>query len=64
MLDGTSCNSQSEPQDVIIDDLSATGFRTAIAMGLTIGDVTTLEIFGIGLRPARVLRESKGHYGC
>jgi hypothetical protein len=64
MLDGTLRNPQSEPQDVIIDDLSATGFRTATAMGLTIGDVITLGIFGVGLRPARVLRESKGHYGC
>ena len=64
MLDGTLRNSEAEPHDVIIDDLSASGFRTGIPMGLVVGDVITLGIFGVGLRPARVLRDSDGYYGC
>lgn len=64
MLDGTLRNAQAEPQDVVIDDLSATGFRTVMAMGLEIGDVITLGIFGVGLRTAQVMRVSDGQYGC
>jgi hypothetical protein len=64
MLDGTLRSPQAVPQDVIIDDLSAGGFRTGVAMGLVVGDVITLGIFGVGLRPARVMRESDGSYGC
>lgn len=64
MLDGTLRNPQAEPQDVIIDDLSATGFRTVLAMGLAVGDVITLGVFGVGLRSAQVMRKSEGQYGC
>lgn len=64
LLDGTLRNPQAEPQDVVIDDLSATGFRTATACGLAVGDVITLGIFGVGLRTARVQRADEGHYGC
>ncbi|MBI0477206.1 PilZ domain-containing protein [Sphingomonas sp. MA1305] len=64
LLDGTLRNPQAEPQDVVIDDLSATGFRTATARGLAVGDTITLGIFGVGLRTARVQRASDGHYGC
>ena len=63
-LDGTLRNPQAEPQDVVIDDLSVTGFRTASAYGLAVGDVITLGVFGVGLRNARVRRESGGNYGC
>ncbi|MGR6331244.1 PilZ domain-containing protein [Sphingomonas sp. XXL09] len=64
LLDGTLRNPQAEPQDVVIDDLSATGFRTATARGLAVGDTITLGIFGVGLRTARVQRADDGHYGC
>lgn len=64
LLDGTLRNPQAEPQDVVIDDLSATGFRTATARGLVVGDIITLGIFGVGLRTARVQRADDGHYGC
>jgi hypothetical protein len=63
-LDGTLRNAQAEPHDVVIDNLSATGFRTAKMAGIAVGDVITLGIFGIGLRSAAVLRESDGHHGC
>jgi len=63
-LDGTLRDAQAEPHDVVIDDLSATGFRTVAIAGVAVGDVITLGIFGIGLRSAAVLRESDGHYGC
>ncbi len=63
-LDGTLRDAQAEPHDVVIDDLSATGFRTAAIAGVAVGDVITLGIFGIGLRSAAVLRESDRHYGC
>lgn len=64
MLDGTLRNLRAEPQDVVIDDLSATGFRTTAALNVAIGDDITLGVFGVGLRAARVLRESNGAYGC
>jgi hypothetical protein len=64
LLDGTLRNPQAEPQDVVIDDLSASGFRTATARGLAVGDTITLGIFGVGLRTARVQRAGDGHYGC
>lgn len=64
LLDGTLRNARAEPQDVVIEDLSATGFRTAKAAGIAVGDVITLGIFGIGLRSASVQRESDGQHGC
>ena len=63
-LDGTLRNPQAEPQDVVIDELSVTGFRTASAHGLAVGDIITLGVFGVGLRNARVQRESNENYGC
>lgn len=63
-LDGTLRNTNAVPQDVVIDDLSATGFRTTSATGLSINDVITLGIFGVGLRSAQVSRESDDSYGC
>lgn len=63
-LDGTLRNPRAEPHDVTIEDLSATGFRTAQMTGIEIGDVVTLGIFGVGLRSAAVMRNDKGSYGC
>ena len=40
LLDGTLRNPQAEPQDVVIDDLSASGFRTATARG----DASTIRV--------------------
>lgn len=64
MIDGTLRNARAEPQDVVIDDLSATGFRTKFAAGLAVGDVVTLGLYGAGLRSARVMRESEGRFAC
>lgn len=64
MIDGTLRNARAEPQDVVIDDLSATGFRTKFASGLAVGDVVTLGLYGAGLRSARVMRESEGRFAC
>lgn len=63
-LDGTLRNTNAVPQDVVIDDLSVTGFRTTSAIGLAVSDVITLGIFGVGLRSAKVSRESDDSYGC
>lgn len=62
-LDGTLRDTSTLPQDVVIDDLSATGFLTS-AIGLSVNDVITLGIFGIGLRSAHVSRKSVESYGC
>lgn len=64
VIDGTLRNTRSEPQDVVIEDLSATGFRTKSAAGLAVGDVVTLGLYGAGLRSARVMRESDGRFAC
>ena len=63
-LDGTLRDTSAVPQDVVIDDLSATGFRTTSATVLSVNDVITLGIFGVGLRSAQVSRKSGDSYGC
>lgn len=64
VIDGTLRNTHAEPQDVVIEDLSATGFRMKSAAGLAVGDVVTLGLYGAGLRSARVMRESDGRFAC
>lgn len=63
-IDGTLRNAYAEPQDVVVEDLSATGFRTDFATGLAIGDIVTLGLYGAGLRSARVMREDSGRFAC
>ena len=63
-LNGTLRNPERKPADVVVVDLSKTGFRVNVASGIAIGDVVTLAIYGIGLRSAWVIREMDQQYGC
>lgn len=63
-LNGTLRNPERKPTDVVVVDLSKTGFRVNVASGIAIGDVVTLAIYGIGLRSAWVIREMERQYGC
>lgn len=63
-IDGTLRNARAEPQDVVIDDLSATGFRTNAGLNVAVDDEITLGVFGVGLRAARVLRACDDGFGC
>ncbi len=63
-LNGTLRNPERKPADVVVVDLSKTGFRVNVASGIAIGDVVTLAIYGIGLRSAWVIREMEQQYGC
>jgi hypothetical protein len=63
-LNGTLRNPERKPADVVVVDLSKTGFRVNVTSGIAIGDVVTLAIYGIGLRSAWVIRETEQQYGC
>lgn len=63
-IDGTLRNARAEPQDVVIDDLSATGFRINSGLNVAVDDEITLGVFGVGLRAARVLRACDNGFGC
>jgi hypothetical protein len=63
-LDSTLRNADAEPFDVMVEDLSATGFRVPAVADLMIGDMVTIGISGIGLRRAVVVRASDDKYGC
>jgi hypothetical protein len=63
-IGSTLRNAAAEPFDVMIEDLSATGFRVPAVADLAIGDMITLGIPGVGLRRAVVVRASDDTYGC
>lgn len=64
VLNGTLRNPERKPADVVVVDLSKTGFRVNVTSGIAIGDVVTLAIYGIGLRSAWVIRETEQQFGC
>jgi hypothetical protein len=52
------------PHDVLIEDLSASGFRMLSAVDLAIGAPITLGLPTVGRRMARVVRQAGEQYGC
>ncbi len=63
-LDATLRKPDQQPVDILIEDLSVTGFRMAGAARLALDAIVTVGISGVGRREARVVRQSDDHYGC
>uniref|UniRef100_UPI0035CBA8A1 PilZ domain-containing protein n=1 Tax=uncultured Sphingomonas sp. TaxID=158754 RepID=UPI0035CBA8A1 len=63
-LDATLRDAQARPIAVEIEDISATGFRMQTSTLLAVDDEITIGIAGLGMRPARVVRQQDTYYGC
>ncbi len=66
MLDvgGTLRHVPHLPIDVVIEDLSSTGFRMRTHADLDLQETVTIGIPGIGQRAALIVRCSEGGFGC
>ena len=63
-LDATVRNASARPFDVVIEDLSATGFRMIGGPILDIGAPVSIGFAGIGVQPARLTRLHGDSYAC
>jgi hypothetical protein len=63
-LDATVRNAAELPSDVVIEDLSATGFRMVGGPHMEIGSAVSIGFAGIGVRSARLVRHDEGSYAC
>jgi hypothetical protein len=63
-LDATVRNAAARPYDVVVEDLSATGFRMVGSPAMTVGDRMSIGFAGIGVQPARLTRMHADSYGC
>lgn len=63
-LDGTLRNPDWKPFDVVVDELSSTGFRVPATTHLDVGAAVSLGLPGVGMCPAQVVRRTAEQYGC
>lgn len=63
-LDGTMRDTDRTPHDVVIEDLSLTGFRVPTGANLNLTDLISLGLPGVGKRPARVIWKAGERCGC
>jgi hypothetical protein len=63
-LDATLRDATSRPIGVEIDNISASGFSMVTTTALSIGDLITVGIAGLGMQPAIVVRHDAPNYGC
>ncbi len=64
-LDGTLRQQDNQrPVDVMIEDLSATGFRMSCSERLSLDATVSIGIAGLGRHTARVVRSAAPFYGC
>lgn len=61
---GTLRHVRNVPIDVIVEDLSATGFRMRTHTNLNLQEKVTIGIPGIGQRAAHVVRHTTDGFGC
>lgn len=54
----------TRPHDVMIEDLSLTGFRLSGGPALDAGSEASIGFAGIGIHQARVTRQDGNSYGC
>lgn len=52
------------PRDVLVEDLSQTGFRYCSAKHLAVGTAVRLGLAGAGTAAARVVRQDGDEHGC
>lgn len=63
-LSGTLRDHNAVALDIVLEDLSQTGFRTEPGPPLAVEDRISLGLPGMGMRSATVVRRSGGGYGC
>ncbi len=64
-LDGTLRQKDDHrPVDVMIEDLSSTGFRMSCSEKLSLDSTVSVGIAGLGRHTARVVRSANPYYGC
>ncbi|MFS0773306.1 PilZ domain-containing protein [Sphingomonas sp. 1P08PE] len=64
-LDGTLRKQDDHrPLDVMIEDLSSTGFRMSCGEPLALDATVSIGIAGLGRHTARVVRSAAPYYGC
>lgn len=63
-FDATLRDPLHAPLDVVVEDLSASGFRVLTSADLAVRVEIGLGLAGIGMHRARVVRREKGVYGC
>lgn len=63
-LDATLRDRVTRPHDVMIEDLSLTGFRLSGGPKLNIGEQASIGFAGIGVQQVRVIRQDGNTYGC
>ena len=61
---GTLRHVRNGPIDVVVEDLSATGFRVRTQVRLDLHEKVTVGIPGVGQRSAYVVRETPDGFGC
>lgn len=61
---GTLRDVRNEPIDIIVEDLSATGFRVQTQVRLHLDEKVTVGIPGVGQRVAYVVRATGDGFGC
>lgn len=64
-VDGTLRDTENEPHEVVVVDLSLTGFRIPGATDVAVFSRIGLGLTGLGSRSAKVVRrDEQGWYGC
>ena len=63
-LPGTLRDPEQQPFDVVVEDLSRSGFRVPSDAALDVGDVVSLGLPGVGTCRAFVVRQAGDRYGC
>lgn len=63
-FDATLRDPDKRPFDVVVEDLSTTGFLVPAVTRLSPGQPITLGVAGVGMCHARVVREDARGYGC
>ncbi|TPG54743.1 PilZ domain-containing protein [Sphingomonas glacialis] len=61
---GTLRHVRNGPIDVVVEDLSVTGFRVRTEVGLDLHEKVTVGIPGIGQRTAYIVRQTGDGFGC
>lgn len=64
LRDSTLRDQNNIPIDVVVSDLSTTGFSVVAPLDLEIGAIVRIGLGGAGAASARVIRRAESSYGC
>lgn len=63
-IDGTLRQAGATSTDIIIETLSLTGLSASAVMGVGLSDAVCIDLPGLGMRSAKVVRVANGRIGC